>query len=174
MFLLVSGRLDMSFCWNLSLAIAHPLQWTDESLLIQSKRGLAASRSLTDQAMWKQLLEHSLVNVRKLRIFTGWWVLCMPTCYTLGFPPLSCACRTMSSGSGCSAVGQLCAGREGSGQRWDEGGSGSLWSHPFWLRPVSQAPKQLLLVLLQATCVWLSVGWGCMRWTEGLCIIHGS
>lgn len=51
---------------------------------------------------------------------------------TLGaFPPLSCACRTMSSGSGRSAVGQLCAGREESGQRWDEGGSSSLWSHPF-------------------------------------------
>lgn len=33
-----------------------------------------------------------------------------------GFPPLSCACGTMSSGSGCSGVGQLCAGREGSGR----------------------------------------------------------
>lgn len=79
----------------------------------------------------------------------------MPTCPTFGgFPPLSCACRTMKRGSGCSAVGQLCAGREGSGQRWDEGGSSSLWSHPFLLGPVSQAPKQLL----QATCVWLSAG----------------
>lgn len=65
MFVLVSGRLDMSLCWNPSLVIAHPLQCTDESLLIQSKRGLAASRSLTDQAMWKQLLEHSLAKFRK-------------------------------------------------------------------------------------------------------------
>ncbi len=156
MFVLVSGRLDLSLCWNPSLVIAHPVQCTDESPLIQSKRGLAASRSLTDRAAWKQLLEHSLVKFRRTQADD--FCVCLHVPLLGGFPPLSCACRTMSSGSGCSAVGQLCAGREGSGQRWDEGGSSSLWSHPFWLRPFSQAPKQLLLLLLLTTCVWLSAG----------------
>lgn len=75
MFLLVSRSLDTSLCWNLLFSIAHPLQWPDESLLMQSKRGQAAFRSLTDQAVWKQLLGHSLVNVRKT-----WSFVCMPTC----------------------------------------------------------------------------------------------
>lgn len=47
-----------------------------------------------------------------------------------------------------SVAGQLCSKREGLGQRWDERGSSSLWSHPFQLGPFSRAPKQLL----QADC----------------------
>lgn len=38
-----------------------------------------------------------------------------------------CECRTMRGASGRSAAEQLCAGREGSWQGWDEGGSSSLW-----------------------------------------------
>lgn len=81
-----------------------------------SLKGLAASD------LWLiRICGNSCWNVvsDKLRTFTGRFVLffCAYTRCTSGaFPPLSCVCRTMSSGSGCSAVGQLCAGREGSGR----------------------------------------------------------
>lgn len=157
LFLLVSGRLDMSLCRNLLFGIAHPLQWTDESLPIQSKRGLAASRSLTDQDMWKQLLEHSLVvNVRKKTSQAGHFCVCLHVPLQEVSLRFHVHVEQWVVEVGAVLLDSCVHGREGSGQRWDEGGSSSLWSHPFWLRPVSQAPKQLLL--LQATCVWLSAG----------------
>lgn len=63
-----------------------------------------------------------------------------------------CECRTMRGVSERSAAEQLCAGREGSWQGWDEGGSRSLWLHPFRLETILSTSQQL--PLSQALCVF--------------------
>lgn len=150
MFLHVSGRSDMSLSWNVLLVIAHPtMNWWITADLVWKRPSFIWIPEWADceNNYWISLWMCEKEKSGRLRADH---FCVMPTCPTLGFPLLSCACRTMSSGSGCSAVGQLCTGREG----WDEGGSSSLWSHPFCRGPVSQAPNQLLLL---ATCVWCCV-----------------
>lgn len=160
MFLHVSGRSDMSLSWNVLLVIAHPtMNWWITADLVWKRPSFMRIPEWAD--CWNNY--RIGLNVRKAKgsPFTSVSFLCMPAYVLLKVSlHFHVGCRTMSSGSGCSAVGQLCTGREG----WDEGGSSSLWSHPFFCwGPVSQAPNQLLLL---ATCVWWSACWACMMGIE--------
>lgn len=113
-FLLMSGWSDVSLCCNLIICrcSSHSMTWWITAELLRP----SCIRSMTDHDIWRQL--YVVVSV-KLNIHRSIIFLYVYTWSTLrAFPRLSCPCRTISSGRGCSAVGQLCSGREGSGQRW--------------------------------------------------------